>query len=112
MMTRPRHIPPELRSGSEEQAAVIRVLRSTGWTVYSTSDPRVRRATKGIVDLIAFKPGRVLFWDSKAGKGAPTPEQREFLAAAGRAGAEIGWGDAEICQAYQATIVAPREVFP
>jgi hypothetical protein len=110
MMTRPSHIPPELRTGSEEQSAVMRVLKATGWTVYSTSDPRVRLATKGVSDLIAFKPGRVLFWETKAGKGAPTPEQREFLAAAGRAGAEIGWGDAEVCQAYQTTIVAATEV--
>jgi hypothetical protein len=94
-----------LRTGGEEQAAVIRVLRSTGWTVYSTSDPRVRRATKGIVDLIAFKPNRVLFWDSKAGKGKMTQEQTEFMAHARQAGAEVGWGDAEVCRMHQMATV-------
>jgi hypothetical protein len=94
-MPKPRFIPAELRTGGEEQAAVIRVLRSTGWTVYSTSDPRVRRATKGIFDLIAFKPTRVLFWDSKTGKGTLTPEQMEFRDHALKAGAEVGYGSAQ-----------------
>ena len=99
-MTRLPFIPPELRSGSEEHAAVLRVLRAGGWKAYSTSDPRMRRATKGVVDIIAFKPTRILFWDSKAGTGKLTPEQEEFMAMADKAGAEIGWGDATACQRW------------
>jgi hypothetical protein len=105
---RPRFVPPHLRTGTEESTAVRRVLLSTGWRVYSTSDPRMRRATKGILDLIAFKPGRVLFWDSKAGRGELTQEQREFREAALEAGAEVGSGDSMELVIYLSKRGAPN----
>jgi hypothetical protein len=102
-MTMPRrHVPADLRTGSQEQAAVIRVLRSCGWKVYATSDLRWTRSTPGILDLICFKPNRVLFWDSKAGSGKPSKEQMDFMDVARRAGAECGWGNAEEAMAYNA----------
>jgi Holliday junction resolvase len=94
---RPRFIPPDLRTGSEEQAAVLRVLRASGWKAYSTSDPHMRRASAGVPDIIAFRLNRVLFWETKTGKGELTEEQEMFLQAADKAGAEVGWGNSDAC---------------
>jgi hypothetical protein len=90
---KPRYIPPHLRTGGEEQKAVLQVLASCGWRAYSTSDPKVRRQTKGIPDVVAFKPGRVLFWETKVSGAKLTGEQAEFGELAVASGAEWGWGD-------------------
>jgi hypothetical protein len=99
-MPRRRYTPPELRSWSQEQAAVGKLLRALGWEVYPTSDTRRTRARPGIFDFICFKPGRVLFWDSKAGKAKLTKDQEEFASWARRAGCEVGWGDTDAVRGY------------
>ena len=108
---RPRAIPAHLRTAGEEHAVCCGDLEACGWTVFSTSDPQARRATGGILDIIAFKPGRILFWDSKtykarASKNESAKRQQAFMDAARRAGAEVGWGNADALRNYLTLRVA------
>ncbi len=97
---RPRHLPSHLRTGSEEQAAVVQVFKSAGGFVYSTSDPLARRPTKGISDLLVMLPGELLFWESKAGSGRLTAEQTDFGWRVQGRHTTFEWGDAEAARAY------------
>lgn len=101
-MSRPRYIPRHLATGSEEASWVERVFRSVGGIVYTTSDPRVRRATRGILDHIILlpAPATLLFWDSKAGTGRLSPEQREFIERVVGRTTEAGYGDADAAREY------------
>jgi hypothetical protein len=110
-MTRPRFIPPALRSGSEEEAVTDRIFTECGGVVYSTSAGRATRSTPGISDkLIVFPNRRILLaWDDKAGaeRYKPTDARRlseaqlrfgQFLARGLRTA--FGWGDAEAAKNY------------
>jgi hypothetical protein len=106
---KPSQIPPHLRTGSEEQAACIEVLRSTGWTVYTNSSrgrARIGARGKGVLDIVAFKPNRILFWDSKTyekvseKKNASNRDQGTFMREAFLAGAEVGAGTADMLRDY------------
>lgn len=108
---RPRYIPPELRTGSEEEKVTRRIWESVGATVYQTSDPGMRRADKGVPDKLIFLPGpRILLaWDDKTGTERYPPtdprrlskEQSAFLAAMQRGYTTAGaWGDAEAARQW------------
>lgn len=102
-MARPRYLPPALRTGGEEAAAVARVFRSVGCTVYTTSDTRRTKATPGIPDHIILHPRFLILWDAKAGRGRPSPEQMEFftlIAQRGYRDVLTGWGDAEAARQF------------
>jgi hypothetical protein len=73
-----------------------------GGIVYSTSDPRMRRADKGISDLLVILPHRklLLFHESKAGRGVLTDEQREFGELVVGLTSDFTWGDAEVARRY------------
>lgn len=97
------HLPASLRTGSEEQAAVKRVYQQAGAVVYSTSDPRTRRADSGISDLLVFFPNRLvlLAHETKAGTGRLTPEQILFGAKmADGYRTDFAWGDAAAAIQY------------
>ena len=89
-----------MRTWSQEEAAVRKVLVSLGWEVYPTAAGRRTRARPGVFDFICFKPGRVLFWDSKAGTAKLSPEQERFAAHARAGGCEVGWGDTDAVRRY------------
>lgn len=102
-MSRPRYLPAHLRTGSEEAAAVARVFRSVGCTVYTTSDTRRTKSTPGIPDHIILHPRFLILWDAKAGRGRPSPEQMAFFTEIARRsykGVLTGWGDAEAARQF------------
>lgn len=77
-------IPVDLRTGSEEQAAVRDLYERVGCKVYSTSSLRRTDADPGIADHIVLcrrKRGtRLAMWwhESKAGAGSQTSAQKKF----------------------------------
>lgn len=110
-MTRPRYIPPELRTGREEETATRNIFEACGGMVYSTSSGRATRSTPGIADkLIVFPNHRILLgWDDKAGdeRYKPTDPRRlsaeqerfgNYLALGLRTA--FAWGDAEAARAF------------
>lgn len=56
-------------------AAIVQVLRKTGWYVQDTS-----RVGNGFPDLVCWHPatGELRLVEVKALKGTPTPAQRKF----------------------------------
>jgi hypothetical protein len=110
-LTKPRWLPPHLRTGSEEQRETRKLFEACGGLVYQTSDPNMRRADPGIPDKLIFLPNRavLLAWDDKAGEEYYRPtdprrlteEQRAFGALMGRGyRTDFAWGDAEAAKAY------------
>ncbi len=113
-MTRPRFVPPHLRTGSEESAAVRRFWAAVGGIVYTTSDSRAVAATPGIADHLVILPNRKLLvaWESKSGTEQYPPddarrltdEQRVFGAYMARGlTTAFGWGDAAAAQRWLAS---------
>ncbi len=96
-------VPPHLRTGSEEQAAVHAVYEKAGCVVYSTSDPRRTRASRGVSDLIVLLPHILLFHESKAGRGVLTPEQKLFGSLVEGRTVFFHWGDAEAAKNWLLT---------
>lgn len=89
-----------MRTWSQEESAVGRVLRSLGWEVWKIERNHRKRGSRGVFDYVCFKPGRVLLWDSKAGRGQLSPDQEKFAKAAQKGGCEVGWGDADAVRRY------------
>lgn len=80
------------------QTRVIQLAKFHGWElVYHTHDSR--RSVPGFPDLVlvSSRRGRVMFRELKASKGRVSPEQREWLAALGVAGQDVGiWKPADL----------------
>ena len=78
----------------ELQALVLELARMLGWRTYHTFDSR--RSTVGFPDLVLVRGKRLLFAELKSEKGKTRPEQREWLCALTRAGAEaLVWSPAD-----------------
>jgi hypothetical protein len=91
-------LPPALKAQPTEaeftrqviQLAGLRGWRSAHFRPGLTKGGQWRTAVqghgKGFPDLVLVKPGRVVVAELKVGRNAPTPEQREWLAAFAAAG--------------------------
>lgn len=110
-MSKPRYIPPHLRTGSEEQAACRKFWQSVGGIVYATSDSKQTAATPGLSDELIVLPGRRLLiaWEAKTGDEYYKPtdprrlteEQQTFLSHMQRGLTTAGgFGDAAAAQAW------------
>jgi hypothetical protein len=118
-VTRPRYLPPHLRTGSEGQQACRKFWEQVGGIVYTTSDTRQVAATPGISDMLVILPNRRLFvgWESKQGfQGSYGPdhpkrltdEQWEFGRWLNlRLTTAFGWGDDHAAQRW--LLAQPRQ---
>jgi hypothetical protein len=68
------------------QATVLEAARTCGWLVYHTHNSR--RSQPGFPDLVLVRD-RVIFVELKAEDGKLSHAQADWLAALGRAGADV-----------------------
>lgn len=98
----PRVIPADLRTGSEEQAAVRDLYERVGCRVFATSERRKVDADPGIADLIVLCPRRRSMWfhESKAGTGRQSDAQRKFQLAVEKCAIAYVLGGETAARAY------------
>lgn len=69
---------PDTRSEKQIQAAIVKVLRTAGYSVWDTSQPHAAKITPGLPDLLVLGHGRLLFVEVKRADGKLTEAQRSF----------------------------------
>lgn len=80
---------------SEIQRQGVALLRKLGGRVWVTSQRRASSVTKGVPDVMAFFPGKRLFffWEAKASKGILSDDQLKFATTCWESGVEYVQGD-------------------